>query len=127
MEKTQKQPSGPELKTSASITLGYITFSNLEEAKKISSALVENKLIACANIFEDHTAVYMWQGHPSSEMETGALIKTQAHLIPKINSYLTKYHSYDCPCLVSWELNGGNPEFLNWVKEQTLSKDEIND
>jgi periplasmic divalent cation tolerance protein len=40
----------------------YVTASNREEASKLSAILVEKKLIACCNIFDNVTSVYEWQG-----------------------------------------------------------------
>jgi periplasmic divalent cation tolerance protein len=28
-------------------------------------------------------------------------------------------HDYDCPCIVAWPIVQGNPDFLQWVAEET--------
>lgn len=44
----------------------YITYPNIEEAKKICTHLLEQKLIACANYFPIESA-YWWKGKIENE------------------------------------------------------------
>ncbi|NBO19039.1 MAG: divalent-cation tolerance protein CutA, partial [Proteobacteria bacterium] len=40
----------------------YSTFPNKEEALSVCGKLLEERLIACANLLPEMTAVYRWQG-----------------------------------------------------------------
>ena len=51
----------------------YITASSREEAEKISRVLLEERLIACANIFDPVTSLYWWKGEIRKDAE--ALLK----------------------------------------------------
>ena len=31
-------------------------------------------------------------------------------------------HSYECPCIVSIPIEGGNHEFLDWISEQVIER-----
>jgi len=46
-------------------SVGYITVPNMEMADKVTDALLEQKLIACANIIPGITSKFVWKG-PSS-------------------------------------------------------------
>ena len=43
-------------------TLLYLTCANENEAKIIARTLVDERLIACANILGTMTSVYRWEG-----------------------------------------------------------------
>ena len=101
--------------------MGYLTFSDQNEAQKICSDLVEKKLIACANILPNHTAIYSWQNKIESISETAAIIKTMGRHVETIESYLNAHHSYECPGFVTWSLDNGHSDFLEWINQQTKS------
>lgn len=97
----------------------YVTCNDQEEAKTIASSLLENGLIACANILANHTAVYKWDGKVNTDAETGMLLKTQSDLYDAVEKHILEQHSYDTPCIVKIPLDGGHTPFLDWVKQQT--------
>ena len=35
------------------------------------------------------------------------------------STILKEHHSYECPCLLALPILGGNPSFLDWIKEET--------
>ena len=51
------------------IRMIYITTGRLEEARKIGSALVEEKLAACANIVPGMESIYHWKGKIERDKE----------------------------------------------------------
>lgn len=104
-----------------SIVMGYVTFKNSAEAKKICSVLVKKKLIACANILPPHTAIFEWNAKINSGKETAAFIKTTKKQTPMVQKEIQKMHSYQIPCVVFWPLTKGTPDFLKWVQIQSRS------
>jgi periplasmic divalent cation tolerance protein len=40
----------------------YVTSASVDEARRISRALVEARLVACVNIIEGMTSIYQWEG-----------------------------------------------------------------
>jgi periplasmic divalent cation tolerance protein len=97
----------------------YITFSSMVEAEKIGSMLVENRLAACVNIFEKMTSIYRWEGKIHQESETVIIAKTRTELIDDLVARVKALHSYTVPCIVSLPITGGNPDFLNWIENET--------
>lgn len=104
-----------------SFVIGYVTFKNKAQAKKICAALVKKKLIACANIQAPHTAIYEWNQKLASNNEVAAIIKTTKKLSSKVTQEIQKMHSYQIPCIVFWPLSKGHPDFLKWLNQQTRS------
>ena len=47
------------------------------------------------------------------------IAKTRKTLMPKLIETVKSLHSYDCPCIIELSIQGGNPEFLNWIETET--------
>lgn len=97
----------------------HVTTLDREEALVLARAVVKERLAACANVINGVTSVYEWKGDLQEEGECILILKTTAAKVTKLTERLVELHSYDCPCVVSWPLTSGNPEFLDWIGEQT--------
>ena len=97
----------------------YITTTNLKEAEKIASYLLEKKLCACANIIDGMTSMFFWNGKVQKEKETLLLVKTRGELLEEIIKVVKKKHSYECPCIISFPIKDGNRDFLDWIETST--------
>ena len=49
-------------------SLVYITCDDMPEAQRIATALIEERLAACANMIEGMTSCYRWQGEIRSDV-----------------------------------------------------------
>ncbi|MDF3820019.1 divalent-cation tolerance protein CutA [Leptospira sp. 96542] len=94
----------------------YVTFSNEEEAVKISNQLVSEGLAACANIMPKISSVYLWEGKLQNVSETLAFYKTNVNKIEKLQSRTKELHSYETPCILILPIFGGEPGYLDWVR-----------
>lgn len=106
------------------LSIVYMTASDREEALRLARVAVEEQLVACANIHAEVTSVYRWQGVVEESSEAVVSMKTRTELVPKVIERLSALHSYECPCLVSWPLATGHEPYLDWLGEQTESRDE---
>ena len=97
------------------LSLGYITAPTKKEAKDIALALLEERLIACANIIPAVESFFVWQDNITSAHEVIIVIKTRPDNEKKIIRLVKEMHSYDCPCIVFMPIVSGNPDFLEWV------------
>lgn len=93
----------------------YMTAGSLDEAQRIGQALVQEKLAACVNILEAMQSLYIWEGALQQDREVVMIAKTAAARLPELVDRVKALHSYDCPCIVSLTINGGNPDFLRWI------------
>lgn len=98
------------------LCLIYCTCSDHKEAEHIAKTLVEEKLIACANILSPHTAIYHWQGELQNTAEVGMLMKTSATLFDQVSKRITSLHSYDTCCIIKLNADDCNAPYLNWVQ-----------
>ena len=99
----------------------YVTVSSEDEGKDIAKKLLEQRLIACANLFPINS-IYYWENKLQEDIEFAIIMKTRSELIDRLIVELKKIHSYDIPCIVSWPIEKGNREYLNWVKEETMEQ-----
>ncbi len=100
------------------IKLVYITTENKEEAKSIGKELVKSKLAACVNIIDHMNAIYFWEGKLQEDEETVLIAKTTSALVPKLVARVKGIHSDKCPCVVTLPVLGGNPDFLEWIRNE---------
>lgn len=96
----------------------YISSRDMEEAEKIATVLVNEGLIACAN-FYPVTSVYRWAGSVQQDSEVAIICKTTTEKVPDVIKRVKEIHSYEIPCITSWKIDAGNPEYLQWVKKET--------
>ena len=99
--------------------LVYMTAGNMDEARKIAFALVEERLAACANIWPHMESVYQWKGKIENDSEVVVIAKTKASLADQLTARVLELHSYEVPCVVTMPITGGNPEFLSWIDGET--------
>jgi periplasmic divalent cation tolerance protein len=102
------------------ITFIYITAGSLDEAKAIGKALVSDRLAACVNIIDNMNSMYWWEGEIQDDREVVIIAKTKAERVSDVVEKVKSIHSYDCPCIVSLPVLGGNKDFLDWVAAETL-------
>ena len=100
----------------------YVTCSDQNEAKRLASHLLEQRLIACANIMAPHIAVYEWDGEICDEPETVVIFKTSNELYEKLETEIIKHHSYDVPCILALDIEKGHKPFLDWINDATGAK-----
>jgi periplasmic divalent cation tolerance protein len=103
---------------SSELRLFYVPISSQEKAKEIASLLLKENLIACANIFQPHLAIYRWEGRVETESEIIMILKTGKAKAEKLKERLHQVHPYDCPCLIEIKPDSVNKDFMNWVNEQ---------
>lgn len=97
------------------LSLIYTVFPSAEQAKKTAQILVQEKLVACANILPAHTAIYEWEGEMRQESEVVMLLKTTKAKFEAVQSRVKALHEYDVPCIIALDISHANPDFLAWV------------
>ncbi|HTX43138.1 MAG TPA: divalent-cation tolerance protein CutA [Methanocella sp.] len=98
----------------------YIICRDMEEAGRIANALVEERLVACANSGVV-SSVYRWGGRIEHDTEVAMVCKTRTELVDDVIKRVKELHSYELPCITAWRLDGGYGPYLDWVKKETES------
>ena len=107
------------MKSSEKFCWLYMTAGSVEEAKNIGKILVGQNLAACVNLLENMTSIYKWEEKLEESKEVIMIAKTRKTLMPKLIETVNSLHSYDCPCILELPIQGGDPDFLSWIKSQT--------
>ena len=109
---------------SSDLSFIYITCPDMSTAEEIASTLVEEELIACANMIPNMVSVYKWEGRVETTEEVSLILKTQSDLFVTIEERIRDLHPYECPCVVELPIQDGSSEFLQWIREQTNAKSQ---
>lgn len=96
----------------------YATVKDRKGAEKISLVLIKEKLAACVNYFPMYS-VFKWQGKIEKSEEWAMLVKTKESLADHLIERIKQLHSYDCPCILAWDIEKGSPPFLEWIEKVT--------
>lgn len=103
------------------LSLVYITIDSYKAAEDLGKKLVEENLAACVNILPVMTSFYRWQGEIETAAETVIIAKTRTSLIDRLTLRVKSLHSYTVPCVVAVPIDGGNPDFLRWIEQETAT------
>ena len=95
--------------------LVMITTSSREEAEKIAKALLEKKLIACANIFGPASSRFWWQGKIDEAEEYVVFMKTEEALFEEVAKHVKRLHSYEIPEIIALPIIKGFKPYLEWI------------
>ncbi len=94
----------------------FVTCPNHKYAEKISEILLKKKLIACANLLPTKSK-YWWKGRIEKHLEVLMILKTKTKLYSRIKNEIKRLHPYDSPEIISFKIDKGNKDYLNWISE----------
>lgn len=97
------------------------TCSSLEEGRKIARDLVDQRLVACANLVPHIESIYHWEGKVEADQEVKVLLKTESVHFEAIKSYIETHASYDVPAILVFSIEEGNGNYLRWLSEAVTS------
>jgi periplasmic divalent cation tolerance protein len=95
------------------------TSGSIDEARKISRYLVQERLVACAQIIPWIESIYMWDNKLETAQECKITFKTRREYWDKIKQIIIENHSYEIPEIIYEPIEGGNAEYLAWIHEST--------
>jgi len=95
-----------------------MTFPTAESANNMATKLVQEKLVACAQVCGTVQSVYTWKGVSETSTETLLLAKTVLSLFERVTSAVRADHPYECPQIVALPIVTANADYLDWLSEQ---------
>jgi len=96
----------------------YITARDMTDAARIARHLLDEHLIACANVFPVRS-LYRWKGKVADETEAVAICKTRKASVKRAIAAARKVHPYEVPCIVSYEMGPALAAFGAWIDAET--------
>lgn len=88
-----------------------------DEADALASRLVEERLVACANLLPGVRSVFHWQGEVCREEEVVLLMETTALRVEAAVVRLRALHSYDVPKIIVIEPERCDEAYRTWLGE----------
>lgn len=95
----------------------YTTYPDYDTAHNVSSALLQKGIVACTNVFQEVTSIYLWNGSINTSKEHVAIMKTLKKFSVEVQHYIKKNHPYSVPAILSIPMQDCDREFLDWVNK----------
>ena len=90
-----------------------------EEAERIATALVEERLAACVHVLGPVASVYRWKGRVERTEEWRCIAKTTRDRFGDVEALIRKVHSYELPEVIATPIVAGSAAYLAWLQEET--------
>lgn len=98
----------------------FTTWPDAEKARSAARTLVEEKLIACANLVPGVESIYRWEGKVETSAEVLMICKTTIGRYQMLENRLRELHGYEVPEILSVRVTDGLPGYLRWVEGSCL-------
>ena len=96
----------------------FVTACSRQEADKIATALVKEKLAACVNILPGIISRYWWKGRIEKAKELLLVIKTPPSRYKALEKRVRALHSYTVPEILALPvIHKGNPALPEMAEE----------
>ncbi len=97
----------------------YVTFPSEVLAAKMANNLINDKLIACANIYPGVKSVYRWEGKNQRTEEAVAIFKTRRENYGAVSEKIMKEHEFKTPCIAVLPVEHMLPQYAEWILKET--------
>lgn len=94
----------------------WCPFGDRESALRIASQLLDEGLVACANIVPEMQSIYVWRGERGESAEIGVLFKTESQVLDIAIERLEELHPYDAPAITGWHADRAGAATLAWLQ-----------
>ncbi len=95
------------------------TSGSLDEARRISRYLVQERLVACAQIVPWIESIFIWNNQLDTAQESKIILKTRLELFEKIVEIIRKNCTYEVPEITYVRLDGSWKGYRDWILEST--------
>jgi len=92
-----------------------MTTATKKEAENIARNLLNQRLIACANIVGPVSSLFWWKEKISRENEFLVLMKTRSDIFEKLATAIKQVHSYEVPEIIAVPIAKGEQSYLEWL------------
>ena len=94
------------------------TLGNVEDARTLVRALVDERLIACGTLLPEAQSIYRWEGSVKEDSEVVVLLKTDASKWDALAAAIRRLHPYQVPELLALPVTRGLERYLAWVTSE---------
>lgn len=98
----------------------YVTHPSKPEAVRVSTELLNQRLIACVNYYPMES-VYWWEGKLTKSEEVMTIYKTRTENWEVVKSTIEFLHKYETPCIIRLAEVTANESYEQWIQDETQS------
>ena len=69
------------------------------------------------------SSMYLWKWKIEEDNESVLIVKSKKEIFSLIEQEVKLIHSYKCPCIISFEVDNRNQEYLEWINKELDSDD----
>lgn len=99
----------------------FTTVGSLDEARMIARALVERRLVACAQITEIES-FYSWNGAVQNDKEFRIMLKTTEARYKAVETAIRALHSYELPAIHAVAVERAYEPYAAWVGQYSADE-----
>lgn len=96
------------------------TSGSLDEARRVSRFLVQERYVASAQIIPWIESITQLNNKLETSQESLIILKTLSENFPKVREVIEQNSHYDIPEITWFKIEGANKSYLDWLKESTL-------
>jgi periplasmic divalent cation tolerance protein len=123
MSELYDDPNDSPVPLSEQGSLGtLVVVTNLPDhnaAVRMAGQLVDERLVACANVLAPCTSVYRWQDKVNQEQEVPVWLKTTRRNLSQVMQRVHEIHPHDVPEILALEPRDVLPAYSDWVVQST--------
>ena len=93
------------------------TVESRTEAQQLCRSLVDQRLVACAQISGPIESCYRWQGEIETSQEWLCTFKTLQDRYPQLEEAIRTAHSYDEPEILATQVTAASSGYEQWVRQ----------
>ena len=97
------------------------TCPDLETARSLAQQLVQDRLVACANILSGVESVFWWDGKVTSEEERLVVMKTTKASWEALSVRIQSLHPYELPEIIAVPIEAGSAPYLDWITDSVAT------
>jgi periplasmic divalent cation tolerance protein len=101
------------------IVLIYSTWPNAASARQAIAKLLEDKLIACANIISSVESHFLWDDKIHSENECIVIMKSKKELYKNVENAIISTHPYSVPAILCIDSSDVFSPFEHFILNNT--------
>jgi periplasmic divalent cation tolerance protein len=108
----------------SSYVVVFMTASDKKEALKIVRRLLNERLIACANIVGPISSLFWWEGKIDEASEFLVIMKSRKGLFKRLSERVKETHSYEVPEILELPITEGLSSYLEWMSASLQGEDD---
>lgn len=97
-----------------------MTAPSLAVARRVAKAVLEERLVACANIVRSVESHYWWDGRVQKGSEVLVIFKTRQSRLARLEKSVHAHHPYQVPEFVVLPILAGSAAYLKWIGDSLL-------